>query len=98
MENNKIRYELPFVDSPISSYPRTSFAYSVLKANLKEEFEKLLSYQYILYHYDEDEADRFTFIRDDFWGLRKKITIYQEWDLLRESYDALNFDLFFAAP
>ena len=94
MEENKEKYSLAFVDSPISSYPKISFAYSVLKANLVEEFEKIFSYQYILYYYDEDDTNNgFTFYPNDFWYSSELVTVFQEIELFKESYDALNFDL-----
>ena len=89
-------YQLPFTDSPIRSSSKVSFAYSILKANMGEDFDKLFSHKFISYYYDEDEGegeDKFSFSRNDLWGTREKITIVQDIDLLKNTYADLHFDI-----
>ena len=86
--------QLPFANSPIRSSPKISFAYSILKANMGDDFDKFLSHKFVSYFYDKDMvAERFSFSRDDLWGTREKITIVQDVDLLKETYAELHFDI-----
>lgn len=85
--------QLPFSDSPITSSTKVSFAYSILKANMGDSFNKFLLHKFISYYYDKDmEHERFSFSREDLWGYREEITTVQDVDLLKETYSKLQFD------
>lgn len=94
INHEKKTLQLPFTDSPIQSSSKVSFAYSILKANMGDDFDKFLSHKFVSYFYDKDmDTERFSFSRDDLWGTREKITIVQDVDLLKETYAELYFDI-----
>lgn len=86
-------YSLPIADSPIHSYSNISFAYSILKANAKENFDNILCDKYVTYFFDPVAEFRgFSLPFYNHWYGAKKATWLQEINLLKETYESMSID------
>ena len=86
--------KLPMAKSDVSSYSNIAIAYSILKGNAKEDFDKILCDKYVTCYYDSSaKFMQFSLPYYDHWCGDRNATFYQEINLQKVTFTNLNIDL-----